>query len=164
LIDAGIEGADGFAAVTNGDNSNIIGARVAREAFGIANVVARIYDPGRAEVYERLGIPTVATVPWATEQVMAKLGLPTADVAWRDPSGTVQLRRCDYAADWIGQPIRAIERAIASPIPLLGRDGGALVTSDAAVLAAGDIVYTVVAADRADQVRLTLAQGRQVGS
>ncbi len=62
LVEAGIEHAYAFAAVSSGDNSNILAARVARETFGVSNVVARIYDPGRAEVYQRLGIPTVATV------------------------------------------------------------------------------------------------------
>src|SRR5699024_9119495 len=70
---AGIDNADAFAAVSSGDNSNIIAARVAREQFGIENVVARIYDPGRAEVYERLGIPTVATVRWAADQVLRRI-------------------------------------------------------------------------------------------
>ena len=64
LHEAGIEDAYAFAAVSSGDNSNILAARVARETFGVENVVARIYDPGRAEVYQRLGIPTVATVKW----------------------------------------------------------------------------------------------------
>ena len=62
LIEAGIEEASAFAAVSSGDNSNILAARVARETFGVENVVARIYDPARAEVYQRLGIATVATV------------------------------------------------------------------------------------------------------
>ncbi|MFL6109636.1 MAG: potassium channel family protein, partial [Marmoricola sp.] len=70
LTDAGIERADAFAAVSSGDNSNIIAARVARETFGIQQVVARIYDPGRAEVYQRLGITTVATVKWTADQVL----------------------------------------------------------------------------------------------
>ena len=73
LLEAGIETADAFAAVSNGDNSNILAARVARETYGVANVVARIYDPGRAEIYQRLGIPTVATVLWATDQIMRRL-------------------------------------------------------------------------------------------
>src|ERR671920_2310757 len=73
LIEAGIERAQAFAAVSSGDNSNIIAARVARETFGIENVVARIYDPGRAEVYQRLGIPTVATVRWTSDQVLRRL-------------------------------------------------------------------------------------------
>ena len=69
LLEAGIEKADAFAAVYNGDNSNIIAARVARETYGVASVVARIYDPARAEIYQRLGIPTVATVLWTTDQI-----------------------------------------------------------------------------------------------
>ena len=73
LLEAGIEQADAFAAVSSGDNSNILAARVARETFGVENVVARIYDPGRAEVYQRLGIPTVATVRWTADQVLRRL-------------------------------------------------------------------------------------------
>jgi trk system potassium uptake protein TrkA len=73
MLEAGIEKADAFAALSNGDNSNILAARVAREVFGVKNVVARIYDPARAEIYQRLGIPTVATVTWATEQVLRRL-------------------------------------------------------------------------------------------
>src|ERR1700758_4488567 len=70
LTQAGIERADAFVAVSSGDNSNIIAARVARETFAVERVVARIYDPKRAEVYERLGIPTVATVPWTASRLM----------------------------------------------------------------------------------------------
>ena len=66
-------GADAFAAVSSGDNSNIIAARVARETFGVERVVARIYDPRRAEVYQRLGIPTVATVRWTADQMLRRL-------------------------------------------------------------------------------------------
>jgi len=73
LLEAGIDGADAFAAVSNGDNSNILAARVARENYGVTNVVARIYDPGRAEIYQRLGIPTVATVIWASDQILRRI-------------------------------------------------------------------------------------------
>ena len=60
-----------MAAVTSGDNSNVLVARVARETFGVERVVARIYDPRRAAIYQRLGITTVATVAWTTDQVLA---------------------------------------------------------------------------------------------
>ncbi|WP_395236980.1 NAD-binding protein, partial [Salmonella sp. ZJHZ21_0184] len=70
---AGIEEAHAFAAVSSGDNSNILAARVARETFGVEHVVARIYDPDRAQVYQRLGIPTVATVRWTADQVLRRL-------------------------------------------------------------------------------------------
>src|SRR3954447_3116466 len=73
LVEAGIERAGAFAAVSSGDNSNVISARVARETFGVDNVVARIYDPRRAEVYARLGIPTVATVRWTADEMLRRL-------------------------------------------------------------------------------------------
>src|SRR5438874_3654666 len=78
LEQAGIREAEALAAVTSGDNSNILTARIARETFEIPHVVARIYDPRRAVIYQRLGIPTVATVTWTTDQVMRRLFPETA--------------------------------------------------------------------------------------
>src|SRR4029079_15665517 len=89
LVGAGVEGAGALAAVTNGDNTNILTARIARENFGIERVVARIYDPRRALIYQRLGIPTVATVSWATDQVMRRLLPGEVKADWSDPSGKV---------------------------------------------------------------------------
>jgi len=83
LLKAGIKTADGFAALSSGDNSNIIAARVVREEFGLANVVARIYDPARASLYQELGIPTVAPVRWAAAQAMGHL-LPIDTPDWTD--------------------------------------------------------------------------------
>ena len=83
LEQAGIDEAYAFVAVSNGDNSNIVAARVARESFGVDNVVARIYDSRRADVYERLGIPTVATVRQTADQMMRRI-LP-APASWRTP-------------------------------------------------------------------------------
>ena len=109
LEEAGIEKADGFAAVSSGDNSNIISARVAREQFGVTNIVARIYDPGRAEVYERLGVPTVATVTWAADQVLRRLLPAGSEPAWRDPSGELRLESMDAPSAWIGHEISSLE-------------------------------------------------------
>ena len=102
--EAGIEQAYAFAAVCSGDNSNIIAARVARETFGVEHVVARIYDPGRAEVYQRLGIPTVATVRWTADQMLRRL-LPAGRRARaaRDPTGRVVLAEVP-AAPRVGRP------------------------------------------------------------
>ena len=111
LQKAGIRRADGFAAVSSGDNSNIIAARVARETFGIENVVARIYDPGRAEVYQRLGITTVATVKWTADQVLRRLLPAGAEPDFRDPSGTIRVDQVPVPESWIGQ------RTVALPGP-----------------------------------------------
>src|SRR4051794_33655137 len=89
LDQAGISNADAFAAVSSGDNSNIIAARVARETFGVENVVARIYDPKRAAVYSRLRIPTVATVKWTADQMLRRLLPEGSEIQWRDATGPV---------------------------------------------------------------------------
>src|SRR3954453_2984249 len=105
LVEAGIEEADAFAAVSSGDNSNIISARVARETFGIDNVVARIYDPRRAEVYTRLGLPTVATVGWTADEMLRRLLPAGAHALWADPSGHVVLSEVPYHVGWVGRSI-----------------------------------------------------------
>ncbi len=103
LTEAGIERAGAFAAVSSGDNSNVIAARVARESFGVQRVVARIYDPRRAEVYQRLGIPTVATVAWTADQMLRRLVPEGAESLWRDPTGAVVLAEVAYSDGWLGQ-------------------------------------------------------------
>ena len=156
LIAAGIERADGFAAVSNGDNSNILGARVARENFGVTTVVARIYDPTRATVYERLGIPTVATVRWSVDQIMGKLIDLGPETVWRDPSGSVRLACLRYHPGWIGTPITQLQKLLHTPIPTLGRFGTALTTDATTVLQDQDLLYAMVEATRVDEVRALL--------
>ena len=123
-IAAGIERAGALAVVTNGDNSNILVARVAREAFGIERVVARIYDQRRAAIYERLGISTVATVGWATERVLRRIEPDADGVEWIDPSAKVCLVE-RVGAHRLGRPAaRRASRATASPAsPALTRLG-----------------------------------------
>ena len=123
LVEAGIERAHAFAAVSSGDNSNIIAARVARETFGIENVVARIYDARRAEVYQKLGIPSVATVRWTADQVIRRM-LPEGLLAeWRDPSGHVVLAEVAYSPEWVGHRLSDLERASGVRIALITRLG-----------------------------------------
>src|SRR6185295_14814500 len=105
LIQAGIEHADAFAAVSSGDNSNIISARLARETFGVQRVVARIYDQRRAEVYERLGIPTVATVRWTADRIVRHLVPEGATELYRDPTSTVAIIEIPVNPAWIGHPL-----------------------------------------------------------
>ncbi len=83
--------ADALAAVTRGDNTNILCARIARDNYGVKNVVARIYDPQRAEIYMKLGIPTVATSLWTTQQVKRWIVPSDDSIEWTDSVGTLQL-------------------------------------------------------------------------
>src|SRR3954451_15275767 len=111
LREGGIEQAHAFAAVSSGDNSNILAARVAREKYGVENVVARIYDPGRAEIYQRLGIPTVATVKWTSDQMLRRL-LPQGHVPeFTDPSGKVVIAEMTVNPGWVGRLVTELEGA-----------------------------------------------------
>jgi len=156
LTQAGIEDAFGFAAVSDGDNSNILAARVVRETFGIENVVARIYDPHRAEIYQRLGIPTVATVRWTAHQVLRRLLPMGATDEFRDSSGQIQLAQVDVHPGWIGRTLRSIEETVGMRVAYLTRYGeGVLPTTDT-VLQENDIVHVLLRADDAAHVERTL--------
>ena len=141
---AGIEEAAALAAVTNGDNSNILVARVARETFGVENVVARIYDPRRAKIYERLGVPTIATVEWATERVLQRIlpERPTAE--WIDASAKVCLIERPVPATWAGHKVAELDVAGHARIAVVTRLGEGSVAGPDTVLQEGDLVHVSV--------------------
>lgn len=148
LLRAGIEEAAAFAAVSSGDNSNIISARVARETFGVERVVARIYDAKRAAVYERLGIPTVATVPWTTDRLLNVLTRETETTKWRDPSGNVAVAEVALHEGWVGRRVTELEAATGSRVAFLIRFGGGVLPDPKTVLQASDQVYIAAVSGR----------------
>ena len=144
LISARIGEAHAFAAVSSGDNSNIIAARVAREQFNVETVVARIYDAKRAQVYERLGIPTVATVPWTTDRLLRAI-IPEGLISeWRDPSGTVTIVNLPYHRHWIGRSLAEFEAAIGVHTAFVVRFGRGLLPTQDTVVQEGDLIYASV--------------------
>jgi trk system potassium uptake protein TrkA len=160
LIEAGIEEADAFAAVSSGDNSNIISARVVRESFGIQQVAARIYDPRRAEVYQRLGIPTVATVRWTADQMLRTLLPDGAESLWRDPTGKVVLAEVAYSKRWLGEKVKVLEQSSGARIAYISRLGQAILPEPATVLQEGDLVQVI--AVESDLERITREFAKRV--
>jgi trk system potassium uptake protein TrkA len=144
LLAAGIERADAFAAVSSGDNSNIISARIARETFGVSNVIARIYDPARAEVYERLGIPTVATVSWTSDQMLRRLLPVGAEPLWRDPTGHIALAQIHLHPGWIGRSLRYVQDHSGVRVAFLTRLGEGYIPKAETVVQEGDLVHILV--------------------
>ncbi|GAA4123136.1 TrkA family potassium uptake protein [Knoellia locipacati] len=141
LREAGISGAYAFAAVSSGDNSNILAARVAREKFGVENVVARIYDPGRAEIYQRLGIPTVATVKWTSDQVLRRL-LPQGHVPeYTDPSGRVVIAEMPVNPAWVGRRVMEIEEVVGGRVAYVSRLGEGMIPTRDTVYQDGDLIH-----------------------
>ena len=157
LLEAGIERADAFAAVSDGDNSNILAARVARETYGVKNVVARIYDPGRAEIYQRLGIPTVATVLWTTDQILRRILPSGAKSEWQDASGKVQLSEVHLHSDWYGNPVLIIEELTKARVAFITRLGEGLIPDEHTVLQEGDVLYVLSSDAELSQISESLA-------
>jgi trk system potassium uptake protein TrkA len=149
---AGIEKADAFAAVSSGDNSNIIAARVARETFGIQQVVARIYDPGRAEVYQRLGITTVATVKWTADQVLRRILPAGAEPDFRDPSGTIRVDHVPVNESWIGRRTVTFQEQSGSRIAWIDRLGEGMIPTRESVMQEGDLLHLVMREENAERV------------
>ena len=143
LLRSGIESAGAFAAVSSGDNSNIISARLARETFGVPRVVARIYDAKRAAVYERLGIPTVATVPWTTDRLLNALTYDAETTKWRDPTGTVAVAEVALHEEWIGHRVTDLESATGVRVAFLIRFGTGILPEPKTVIQASDQVYII---------------------
>lgn len=158
LAEAGIEETDAFAAVSSGDNSNILAARVARETFGVTNVVARIYDPGRAEVYERLGIPTVATVPWAADQVLRRILPQGAKSEFTDATGAVSLAQTAVHPGWVGTRLTHLEAATGARVAYLVRLGRALLPGPDTVHQDGDQLFVLAPVGELDAVERSLGR------
>lgn len=159
LTEAGIADAGAFAAVTSGDNSNIMAARVARETFAVERVVARIYDPRRAVIYQRLGIPTVATVSWTTDQVMRRLLPGETPADWTDSSGTVGLVERDLPSSWAGKKLSGLEIPGTFTISAVTRLGSAQVYRPDLVGQDGDILHVMADLGALDQLEHRLQQG-----
>jgi trk system potassium uptake protein TrkA len=163
LVQAGIDKADAFAAVSSGDNSNIISARVARESFGIERVAARIYDPRRAEVYQRLGIPTVATVRWTADQMLRKLLPDGAEPLWRDPTGKIVLAEVAVSPRWFGEKIKTVEAAAGTRIAFIDRLGEAMVPTPVTVLQEGDVLHVIAPEGELGRIAAVLSAGPEGG-
>jgi trk system potassium uptake protein TrkA len=153
LAQAGIDDAGAFASVTSGDNSNILCARIARETYGIERVVARIYDPRRALIYQRLGIPTVATVAWTTDQVLRRLLPGETRHDWVDATGQVGLVERQIPTKAIGVKLGKLNRPGRFWLTAVSRFGTAQVVTSDMVGQEGDTLVFVAAIDALDELQ-----------
>jgi len=158
LEEAGISEAGALAAVTSGDNSNILTARIARENYEIQSVVARIYDPRRAVIYQRLGIPTVATVAWTTDQVVRKLFPDRWANEWSDATGTVDLVERLLPANWAGRKLTELDEGERYRLIALTRGGQAGLGGPELVGQEGDLLYMAVRREARDELDSRLAE------
>ena len=141
LTSAGVQSAYAFAAVSDGDNSNILAARVVKETYGVENVVARIADSGRADVYRRLGIPTVAPVPWTASQIVTRLLPGGSEAEFEDADAGIVMRRIPFNDGWVGQPYHQIEAISGARVAYVTRFGDAILPDATTAIQSGDDVH-----------------------
>jgi trk system potassium uptake protein TrkA len=127
--------------------------------FGVENVAARIYDPRRAEVYQRLGIPTVATVRWTADQMLRRLLPSGAEPLWRDPTGGVQLAEVHASPKWVGHKISKLQDETGVRVAFLTRLGEAILPTSQTVLQEGDLVHVMMRSDDVEKVEAAFAEG-----
>jgi trk system potassium uptake protein TrkA len=163
LEQAGIREADALAAVTNGDNSNILTARIARETYDVANVVARIYDPRRAVIYRQLGIATVAAVAWTTDQVLRRLSPEISVSEWTDASGTVSLLERSLPDSWAGRKLSELDEGSRFRLVALTRGGEARLWGPELVGQEGDILHLMVRREAQAELEGRLDAGPEGG-
>jgi trk system potassium uptake protein TrkA len=159
LVEAGIEEAGALAAVTSGDNTNILSARVARETFAVERVVARIYDPRRALIYQRLGIPTVATVAWTTNQVLRRLVPDEHEHDWIDPTGKVCLIERALPPAWAAKKLAGLNEPGRFWLTAVTRFGAAQIVTPDVVGQEGDVLHFVTDLEGVDALNERLEQG-----
>jgi trk system potassium uptake protein TrkA len=164
LEQAGIEEAGALAAVTNGDNSNILAARIARETYEIPYVVARIYDPRRAVIYQRLGIQTVATVAWTTDQVLRRLFPEQSVTEWTDATGTISLVERALPDAWAGRKLAELDERDKFRLVALSRAGKARLFTPEVLGQEGDLLHLAVHLDAVDDLEAKLGGSTSAAS
>jgi trk/ktr system potassium uptake protein len=154
---AGIKDAEAFVAVSSGDNSNIVSARVALEHYHVPKVIARIYDPRRADIYERLNIQTVAATRWGVKQIELMLLHDRAEVRESIGGGDLLRMRIPVPSHLVGKPATALN--VPSKVMVVGisRGGGGLLASDETLLQDGDYLSVMLVKDGMDAMDEQLA-------
>ena len=147
LREAGIEQADAFIAVSSGDNSNIVSARVALERFHVPKVVARIYDPRRAEIYERLNIPTVATVKWGIKQIQLMLFHDRKEIREQIAGGELIRLRVPVPPHLVGKSPTSLNVEGKLLVVGISRGGGGFIPTSSSTLQEGDFMAVIMTKD-----------------
>jgi trk system potassium uptake protein TrkA len=156
LEDAGIKDAGAFIAVSNGDNSNIVSARIAREHYHVERVVARIYDPRRAEIYERLNIPTVSSVRWAASQIQFLLFHGREELKESFAGGSLLHLQVAVPDHLAGKPVASVEEEGSIEAVGVDRGGGGFIPKRDSTFQVGDIAHFVVMQDAVSRLDLLL--------
>ena len=157
LLQAGIERADGLAAVTASDEVNVVAARIARQVFHVPRVVARLYDPRKAEIYRRLGVQTISTTTWGIQRIAELLCYSQLDVLLSLGSGEVDLVEVAVPQLLVGRTTHDVTIPGEVQVVAISREGTTLLATPGMTFQAGDLIYLVILTASADRLKRLLA-------
>lgn len=144
LMEAGVEKADAFVAASSSDNANIVAARIARNLFKVPRVVARLYDPRRAEIYQRLGLITISTTTWGAERVYELVTHADLDVVYNFGRGEVSMVAVEVSYNLAGRTIRDLTVPGEFNVIAVTRDDKAFLPSAGTEFREGDILHIAI--------------------
>lgn len=156
LEHAGVERATGLAAVTFGDETNIVVARAAREVFRVPKVIARLYDPQKAHIYRRLGIETISTVEWGVHRIADLLAYSSLDVTVSIGHGGVDLVEAEVPRLLVGRTVAELVIPGETHVVALSRAGRTFLPTQGTVLEAGDRAHLVMLASSVERLKRLL--------
>jgi trk system potassium uptake protein TrkA len=152
LIQAGIEQADAFAATSASDNANIIAARIARSIFKVPKVVARLYDPRRAEIYQRLGLLTISSTTWGAERIRELLTHTYLDPILTYGSGEVCLLNIETPPALVGRMVKHVTILGEIQVVAITRRGHAFLPLGGSEFQSGDVIHLAVLAASLERI------------
>jgi trk system potassium uptake protein TrkA len=156
LLEAGIEQAEAFAATSSSDNANIVAARLARNVFHVPKVVARLYDPQRAEIYRRLGLVTISSTTWGAERIHELLTHGDLDPLHSFGNGEVCLLSVDAPVHLVGRTVANLSVPGEIIVGAVTRAGRALIPTLGTQFRDGDVLHLVVLASAMERLEALL--------
>lgn len=159
LIEAGIEQADAFAATSMSDNANIVAARIARQIFRVPRVVARLYDPRRAEIYRRLGLLTISSTTWGAERIRELLLHAELDPVFSFGHGEVCVVSLEASPQLVGRMVKDLNVPGEISVAAITRHGEAFIPTSGSEFKSRDIIHLLVLASSMDRFKALLGLG-----
>jgi trk system potassium uptake protein TrkA len=144
LLEAGVETAEGFVAASSSDNANIVAARTARTIFHVPRVVARLYDPVRAEVYQRLGLTTISSTSWGAEKIVEVVTHTDLDVLQVFSDSGTSMVRIESPARLIGHRVSQLNIPGELSVTAITRDSHTFIPVSGTEFQDGDVIYLAV--------------------
>ncbi len=157
LVQAGVERADALAATTASDDVNVIVARAARLIFRVPRVVARLYDPRKAEIYRRLGVQTIATTTWGVNRIVELLSYSELD-AVVSLGANIDIVDIEAPGGLVGRPAGALAVPGEIQVVAISRAGATFLPTPESPIQAGDLLHLALAATSADRLRALLGR------